>query len=109
MSIKKQYTIQKQKVWQDELTIGDDINLIKIFTGIPQEELEQVPKVINYLVENDLLAEVMQVILKGDVDKIDVLGIKNSEFESIYTDFLELNGGLVKKLTKLFVGESAKK
>lgn len=103
--MKKTYTIQKQKVHQEELTIGQDIALVKIFSSIPQEELNDVPKVINYLVENELLAEMMQVILKGDVDKIDVLEIKNSEFEKIYTDFLELNGGLVKKLTKLFVGE----
>jgi|TARA_B110000495_G_C22983306_1_gene578272 hypothetical protein len=105
---KQIYKIQGKEVYQEELTIGQDIQLIKIFSSIPQEEIEHVPKVINYLVENDLLAEVMQVILKGDISKIKVLDIKNSEFEAIYTDFLELNGGLVQKLTKLFAGEEAK-
>ena len=103
--MKKTYKIQGKEVYQEELTIGQDIALIKIFSSIPQDDLEQVPKVISYLVDNELLAGVMNIILKGDVDKIDVMEIKNSEFEKIYTDFLALNGGLVKKLTKLFAGE----
>jgi len=99
----KLYTIQGVKLRMGELTLGQDKKLIALFKGrtINFEELDSFQKVINYLFEEEIVDDLLQVILKGDIDNVNIEDITNTQLEEIISDFFELNGAWMKKLSSL--------
>jgi len=94
------YKIQEKELTQGELTIGQDIELFKLFQELMGDGDEAVPTdMVNTLIETGKLEDMLQIILKGDVSAIEVNDITNSQLEAVVTDFLLLNGSLIAKLS----------
>jgi len=94
----KFYTIQGQKFRQTELTIGEDIRLIKTFKSSLTGESPDT--MLDALTELPMLEEMMRIILKGDTDAIKIEKITNTELQEVLADFFLLN----KKMINNFIG-----
>lgn len=102
----KKYVIQGKRFTMGEMTLGQDKKLLQLFKGreFNFEELDSFQKIIEYLFEENILEDLLRVILKGDINAIDLEAITNSELEEIISDFLSLNGAWIKKLNGLLTG-----
>jgi len=94
----KFYTIQGQKFRQTELTIGEDIRLIKTFKSSLTGESPDT--MLEALLDMENLENWVKVILKGDTDAIDIKKITNTELQEVLADFFLLN----KKMINNFIG-----
>jgi|ETNmetMinimDraft_26_1059896.scaffolds.fasta_scaffold183677_1 translation initiation factor 2 beta subunit (eIF-2beta)/eIF-5 len=95
---KQTYTIQGVKVWQGELTIGQDIKLAEIFSTMDGDKMNDIQGLITEVTKEGNITDLFRVVLKGPIDEIDIMEIPNSVFEKIVSDFLVLNDGLLMKL-----------
>lgn len=102
----KQYTIQGVKLRMGEMTLGQDKKLLQLFKDkeLNFEELNSFRKIIDYLFEEDIVDDLLRVILKGDIDSVNIEEITNSELEEIISDFFGLNGKWISKLNDLLTG-----
>ena len=98
---KHAYSIQGKKLWQVELTIGQDIELVTLFSKLDGDNMADVPGLLTELTKEGLIEQLFGIILKGPINEIDILEIPNSIFEKIVTDFLALNDGLLQKLRSI--------
>ncbi|MDZ7821573.1 MAG: hypothetical protein U5N26_07035 [Candidatus Marinimicrobia bacterium] len=99
----KKYTIQGKKFTMGEMTLGQDKKLLQLFKGreLNFEELDSFRKIIDYLFEEEIVDDLLGVILRGDIESIDIEEITNSQLEEIISDFLSLNGEWISKLSSL--------
>ena len=102
----KQYTIQEMKFHMGEMTLGQDKKLMELLKGqeFNFEEMTGLQNTISYLLKNDIVDDLLKVILKGDVDSINIQEITNTQLEEIISDFFVLNGGWISKLNSLLTG-----
>jgi hypothetical protein len=99
---KRVYEIQGIEVYQTEMTLGQDLELIRVFRELQGKVNWSDPTaILDQILNAGLLDRVLKIILRGEVAKIDVNEITNSELEVILTDFFELNGGLIGRLRDL--------
>jgi len=101
---KKIYQIQGHEIYQTELTIGQDEELLQLSEKVGDEfqkvnfKKDGFRAIIRFLIRTGLIEKVLKVVLRGDVDKINIKDITNSELEVIVTDFLAFNAGFVERL-----------
>ena len=95
----KIYTIQGQKFRQTELTIGEDIALIKTFkSSLVGEDADTM---FEALLDMNNLEKWIKVILKGDIDAIDIKKITNTELQEVLGDFFLLNRKMINNFISL--------
>ena len=102
----KQYTIQGVKFRMGEMTLGQDKKLMELLKGreFNFEEMTGLQNTISYLLKHDIVDDLLKVILKGDIDSIDIQKITNTQLEEIISDFFVLNGEWISKLNSLLTG-----
>jgi len=93
------YTIQGQKFRQTELTIGEDIKLIKVFksslTGDDPDTM------LDSFLDLPNVEKLVKIILKGDIDAIDISKITNTELQEVLADFFLLNKAMINNFVSL--------
>ena len=95
----KFYTIQGQKLRQKELTIGEDIALIKTFkSSLTGEDADTM---FEAFLDMENLENWVKVILKGDIDAIDIKKITNTELQEVLADFFLLNRQMINNFVSL--------
>lgn len=95
----KFYTIQGQKFRQTELTIGEDIALIKTFkSSLVGDDADTM---FEALLDIKNMEKWIKVILKGDIEAIDISKIKNTELEMVLSDFFLLNRKMINNFVSL--------
>lgn len=99
----KQYEIQGVKLYQGVMTLGQDKKLLDLLSdkNINFDELTGVQGTIKYLIKENILEDILKTILKGDVESIIIDDLTNPELEEIISDFFELNGEWISKLSGL--------
>lgn len=96
---KQEYEIQGHYVYQMEMTLGQDIELIRFFREMKgKADWTDPVAIIDEITNAGLLERLIKIVLRGEVGKIDVNELTNSELEAIVTDFFGLNGRLIEKL-----------
>lgn len=95
----KFYTIQGQNFRQTELTIGEDIDLIKTFkSSLVGEDADTM---FEALLDINNMEKWVKVILKGDIDAIDIKKITNTELQEVLSDFFLLNRQMINNFVSL--------
>ena len=99
----KVYTIQGTKLRMGEMTLGQDKKLLELLVDkkLDLGQMSGIQSTIKYLIQEDILNDLLRTVLKGDVESIDVNELTNSELEEIISDFFELNGVWISKLNGL--------
>ncbi len=98
----KEYNLQGVPVWQHELTIGQDIKLAELVSKLGDVDWKNLKAVLSALQKDALLGDFLEVILEGEVSKIDPLKITNSQVSEVAQDFFELNGTGIESFKSLF-------
>ena len=101
VEVEKTYTIQGAQFKQTELTISEDIKIIKLFKSGLGVGTESESTMLDALTDMATLESFFKVILKGDIDQINVKQIKNSELEQVMGDFFLLNKSMIQKFMSL--------
>jgi len=95
----KFYTIQGQKFRQTELNIGEDIALIKTFkSSLVGDDPDTM---FESLLDIENLENWIRIILKGDLDAIDIKKITNTELQEVLADFFLLNRQMINNFVSL--------
>jgi len=95
--IEHNYEIQGSPFRQTELTISEDIKMMRLFKESGGDETTMLESIAN--MEN--VEGMLRIVLKGDHTAIKFEDIKNSEMEQIMTDFFTLNNSMIKKFMSL--------
>jgi hypothetical protein len=101
VEVDKTYMIQGVKFRQTELTISEDIKIIKLFKSGLGVGTESESTMLDALTDMSTLESFFKVILKGEHDQINVKQIKNSELEEVMGDFFLLNKSMIQKFMSL--------
>ncbi len=97
----KFYTIQGQKFRQTELNIGEDIALIKTFkSSLVGDDPDTM---FESLLDIENLENWIRIILKGDLDAIEIKKITNTELQEVLADFFLLNRKMINNFISLGV------
>ena len=95
----KFYTIQGQKFRQTELNIGEDIALIKTFkSSLVGDDPDTM---FESLLDIENLENWIRIILKGDLDAIEIKKITNTELQEVLADFFLLNRQMINNFVSL--------
>jgi len=93
---------RKRKVtaYQEELTLGQEVELVKILYEFDIGTVSDLTKlnlsdVIRRLVESGLIYDMLQIILRPKLNKKELQAIPTLVLGRIIRDFFELNAGLV--------------
>jgi hypothetical protein len=95
----KFYTIQGQKFRQTELNIGEDIALIKTFKSSLVGENPDT--MFESLLDMENLEKWIKIILKGDLDAIEIKKISNTHLQEVLADFFLLNRKMINNFISL--------
>jgi len=101
VEVDKQYTIQGVKFKQTELTISEDIKIIKLFKSGLGVGTEAESTILDALTDLETVEKFFKVILKGEHDQINHKQLKNSEVEEVMNDFFLLNKSMISKFMSL--------
>ena len=93
------YKIDGHTFEQKELTILEDMKLIKLFKGSLGGENPDT--VLDSFTDIDNLITFLKIVLKGDHDEINHKQLPNSIMGKILEDFFSLNRGMINKLITL--------
>ena len=93
------YEIQGSPFRQTELTIAEDIQMIKLF----KDDLkgDDAKTILDSIADLDTIEKLLRIILKGDHTAIKWNMIKNSELEKVMGDFFLLNKSMIQKFMSL--------
>jgi len=96
----KKYTIQGLEFTQDEMTIKKNKQLIKFLQNANIPDAGSIDEILSALVSGDVVGDFLSVVLDGDVDKLDIDEMTNSQLMEVLDDFLSLNEMWIRKLMK---------
>mgnify|MGYP000895635158 CR=1 FL=1 len=97
---KKTYQIGNKSFYQEELTLGQDIQLTELIQETSLEEFSNVDtmnvaELIKLISKDKLITKFLRIILQSNsgnqLEDEDALKIKNSQLELIINDFFSLN------------------
>ena len=86
---------------QTELTISEDIKIIKLFKSSLGLDGDAQGTILDAISDMDTIEKFFRIILKGDHDQINFKQLKNSEVEEVMSDFFLLNKSMIQKFMSL--------
>lgn len=96
------YQVQGRELHQGEMTLGQTKRVLKFVAAYSDnpdfKKIKDVKSAIQWLLENDLIDQALDLILTGDKQGIVWDDLSNSVLVEIGTDFLALNREWIKKL-----------